>query len=182
MRIKKLLSRFKAGIQLLFLNYFICNIPSWYIRRFLYKTLGMKIGKGSRINMKCTVLNPKGITIGDRTIINEYCYLDGRGGLTIGDDSSISVYSMLITGSHSKSSPTFAYRPGEVVIGSNVWLGSRAIVLDNSTIEDKAIISAGSVFKGTAESNYVYVGNPATKMKCRNLDVSYKQDYHPFFK
>lgn len=181
-KIKKIIAQLRSDIKYLFLNYFVCNIPCWHIRKLFYVMLGMKIGCKSRIHMKCLVLSPERIHIGERTIINEYCFIDGRGGLNIGNDTSISVHSMLITGSHSKSSSTFAYRPGQIIIGNNVWLGSNSIVLDNSILQDKAIISAGSVFKGKAESNFVYVGNPAQKIKCRNLSEDYTQTYKPYFR
>ena len=42
----------------LFVNYFIAYIPVWHLRKLLYLALGMKIGKGSRICMKCTIMSP----------------------------------------------------------------------------------------------------------------------------
>ena len=166
----------------LWLNYIVNNIPSWTIRRLFYKLAGMTIEKGSRIHMKCVVLDPRNIIIGERAVINEYCFLDGRGGLKIGNDASISIYSMLITGTHSKSSETFAYRSGEIIIEDNVWLGARAMVLSPSIIHEKAIISAGSVFKGEAEQNSIYAGNFAIKIGERNLNQKYRQTYSPLFR
>lgn len=181
-RMSVVLHQMLSDLEYIFLNYFVANIPCWHIRKFFYKAFGMSIGKSTRIHMKCIVLAPRRISIGERTVINERCFLDGRGGLQIGNDSSISVFSMLITGSHSKSSPTFAYRPGPIKIGDNVWLGSRAIVLDNSELMDKAIIGAGSVFKGIAEENTVYIGVPAVKANARGLCAAYKQTYKPYFR
>ncbi len=82
------------------INYIIGYIPFWFIRKLLYKVCGMKVGKGSRINMRCHIFDPWGITIGENSIINEYCLLDGRGGLYIGDNCSISMYSIIYTASH----------------------------------------------------------------------------------
>lgn len=166
----------------IFLNYIVNSIPCWHIRKFFYKLVGMKLGKDSRIHMKTVVLMPKRICIGERTIINEGCFIDGRGGLTIGNDVSVSVFSMLITGSHDKSSQTFAYRPGAIVIEDNVWLGARVIVLDNSTVKKFCIIGAGSVFKGTASENSVYAGVPAKKISDRGIDNMYHLTYKPYFR
>ena len=69
-----------------FYNYFVCNIPSWTIRKFFYLCGGMKIGRGSRILMKTVVIKPWRISIGERTYINEFCSLDGRGGIEIGEE------------------------------------------------------------------------------------------------
>ncbi len=64
----------------IFINYFVAGIPCWSIRKMLYKLFGMKIGKGSRINMKCFVIEPWNVKIGENSIINEVCLIDGRGG------------------------------------------------------------------------------------------------------
>ena len=181
-RIKEIFWGVRNDCKYVFINYFVCNIPCWYIRRFFLKLFGMKIGKNSRIHMKCTIVCPKGIEIGDRTIINEYCYLDGRGGLIIGDDSSISIFSMLITGSHDKKSLDFAYVPGKIEIGNNVLLGARAIVLQNSFVNDKVILGAGSVFKGLSEENTVYFGIPAQKARNRGLIDEYHLTYKSYFR
>lgn len=63
----------------LIINYIIAYIPSWTIRKFMYRLFGMKIGNGSRIAMRCVVLGRKGchgIEIGEDNVINEYCLLD----------------------------------------------------------------------------------------------------------
>ncbi len=49
----------------------------------------------------------------------------------------------------------------QVVIGNNVFVGARTIILPGSVIGDNVIIGAGSVVKGTINSNSVYAGNPA---------------------
>ena len=88
------------GISYFFCNYIVAYIPFWKIRKFAYQLLGMKIGKGSRILMRVTILDPSNISLGERVFINEYCYLDGRGGIEIGDDTSVSIYTYINTGQH----------------------------------------------------------------------------------
>ena len=89
------------------INYFISYIPFWTIRKLLYKLCGLKIGRGSRINMRCILFEPWNISIGNNTIINEFCLLDGRGKLSIGDNCSISMYSIIYTASHYSNSIKF---------------------------------------------------------------------------
>ena len=182
----KSLMRFLVGVKLdftyVFLNYFVASLPCWTIRKLFYRAAGMKIGKGSRINMKAMVLSPDRISIGERTIINEYSYIDGRGGLTIGSDVSISVFSMLITGSHDKASEFFAFKSGPITIEDNVWVCSRAIILENSVLKYASIIGANSVFKGITEKGKVYGGNPAKEYTDRNLMNPYQQNYKPYFR
>lgn len=172
----------KYDFKYIFLNRFICTIPSWHIRSFFYKLFGMKIGKGSRIGIGTIVIEPRGIVIGDRTIVNENCHLDGRGKLSIGNDVSISIYSKIITASHVSSSEKFTYYEAPVKIGNNVWLGCGAVILDGSNIEDKCVIGAGCVIKGNTNTNMVYVGNPAKAIKQRNIKGEYEISYHPYFR
>ena len=49
----------------------------------------------------------------------------------------------------------------EVRIGSNVWIGSGAIILPGVTIGDNSIIGAGSVVTKDIPSNVIAFGNPA---------------------
>ena len=44
-------------LQYIFVNYFIAYIPFWAIRKIMYKIFGLKIGKGSRINMRCILMS-----------------------------------------------------------------------------------------------------------------------------
>lgn len=52
-----------------------------------------------------------------------------------------------------------------IVIGDDVFIGMRAIVLPGTTIGDGAVIGAGSVVRGVVEDNAVYAGNPAKKIR-----------------
>lgn len=171
--ILRMMIQLYGDLRWLWLNGIINKIPLWPIRWLFYRICGMKIGRNSRIGLRTTVVYPKGIKIGRGVIINEDCYIDGRGGLEIGDNTSISIYSKIITASHSKSSPTFEYHSNKTIIGENVWVGTGAIILDNSNIEDECVISAGSVFKGTGDKGKVYQGNPAKVCDDRNLQGRY---------
>lgn len=162
-----------GDLRWLWLNGIVNIIPIWPVRWLFYTICGMKIGKNSRIGIRTTIIYPKSIKIGSGVIINEDCYIDGRGGLEIGNNTSISIYSKIITASHSKSSQNFEYHSNKTTIGENVWIGTGAIILDNSDIADECVISAGSVFKGSSNKGKVYQGNPAIVCDDRNLQGRY---------
>lgn len=164
-----------------FYNNFVCYIPSWSIRKVLYRLGGMKIGKHSRICMKTVVIKPWRISIGERTIINEHCHLDGRGGITIGNDSSISIYSILLTGTH--DSNTFGYVEKPITIGDKVWVCAGSIVCPGCELKDKVLIGAGSTLKaGVYSEDYFYSGVPAVFVRKRNAE-NYKQSiWKPWFR
>lgn len=172
----------KYDLKWMILNCVVNRIPSWNIRKFLYKLVGLTIGAGSRIGIGTVVDSPRNIRIGKRSIINEYCHLDGRGGLTIGNDASISIYTKIISASHKLNSSTFEYYPDPVIIGDNVWIGTGGIILNGTILKKNSVVGAGCVFKGVADENGVYVGSPARKIKERRLEKPYHLTYAPFFR
>lgn len=163
-----------AGGLYVLCNYIIANIPSWHVRKLLYRACGMKIGHRSRIMMKTIVTHPWKISIGENSTINEYCYLDGRGGLKIGDNVNIALYSMLITGTHDHGSAHFDYYAEPIFIADDVWVAARTIVLNGSSLERKCVIGAGAVVMPhtVCASNSIYGGVPARRIKDRGLDSS----------
>ncbi len=177
-----ILKRFIDALIYIFLNYFIAYIPSWMIRKFFYKLFGMKIGRKTRIYMKCIVRAPWKIEIDENTVINENCYLDGRGGLKIGKNTSISFFTIIISASHNSTSQKFDYIKSPVIIKDNVWTGARSIILQGTTLEDECILAAGSTLKGATEKGYIYAGIPAKKMKSRNLQGKYIFSPYDFFR
>lgn len=52
-----------------------------------------------------------------------------------------------------------------IIIGNNVWIGSKAIILKGVTIGDGAIIAAGSVVTKEVPSGTIVAGNPAKVIK-----------------
>lgn len=159
-----------ADIIYIFLNYIVANIPIWIVRKTFYILFGMKIGKKSRINMKCVVWSPWKITIGENSIINEYCFLDGRGELIIGDNVSVSIYSILFTASHYLNSETFQTYNKRVEIQDGVWIGARSIILPGTTMEEYSVLGAGSTASKRCLKHGVYSGIPAELIKMREVD------------
>lgn len=56
--VKKVLKMVIREFLHMTLNHIINEIPSWHIRKIFYLLCGMKIGKGTRICMRCSVLAP----------------------------------------------------------------------------------------------------------------------------
>ena len=56
---------------------------------------------------------------------------------------------------------------GDVVIGNDVWIGYRAIILSGVTIGDGAVIAAGAVVTKDVPAYGIVGGNPAKLIKKR---------------
>lgn len=171
-----------GALVYIFLNYFVTNIPCWHIRKLFYVLFGMKIGAGSRLNMKVIVWDPWRIQIGRGTIVNEYAFLDGRGGLKIGDGTSVAMWAVIYSSSHYADSATFEYYTRSTAIGDNCWICARAIVMAGSCIQDRAIIGANSVFKGQAEAGGIYGGVPCQHIRDRKVERNYEHKWVTHFR
>lgn len=85
--------------------------------------------------------------------------------IQIGDNVTIAPDSLIL--SHDGSTQKFVgySRLGKVKIGNNVFIGAKCIILPNTTIGDNTIIGAGSIVKGNVDSDSIYCGIIAKKIK-----------------
>lgn len=178
----KIIKIFIADMLFVFINYFVAYIPIWFIRKIFYKIFGMKIGKKSRINMRCIVWQPWRIKIGRNTIINEKCLLDGRGGLEIDDYVSISYDTIIYTASHKTNSSNFEGFKKRVTIKHGTWIGARTIILPGTIIAENVVIAAGSVVNKVIPPNQIWGGSPSRYIKDRELTEEIKFKDLTFFR
>ena len=148
-----------------------CRIVRRYICRGLFKHAGRNInveqgayfGSGSQISL------------GDNSGIGIDCQL--HGSIQIGNNVLMGPEVMIFTRNHrfdrldipmSEQGNT-ADKP--VVIGDDVWLGARAIVLPGVVIGQGSIIAAGAIVSKPVPDYAIVGGNPARVIRSRR-DVS----------
>ena len=109
----------------------------------------------------------RGMKVGENFYLSNSAEIDAvRPDLiTIGNNSGISTRVKIFTHDASTKKDVGVSKFAEVIIGDNVYIGSGVIILPGTRIGDNVIIGAGAVVKGIVESNSVYVGNPAKKVK-----------------
>ena len=139
--------------------------------RFLRRHLG-SLGPRSGVSFGVRIVSPDHIHIGTETYLPNRSVFDGRGGLTIGDQCLIGFESIIITSTHESADVTVPIRDqglfeAPVVIGNDVWLGCRVIVMPGVTIGDHAIVAAGSVVTKDVPAYGVVGGVPARAIKDR---------------
>ena len=165
-----------------FLWWGIGRVPSHHIRRFFYRTFGMKIGSGSTLHMMGRIYDPRYIKIGDDTIIGEKSTLDGRkqlsnsnGGLEIGNHVDIASEVMIWTSQHDIHSEDFHAIEEKVIIKDYVFIGPRAIILPGITIGKGAIIAAGAIVTKDVGEKEIVGGTPAKLIGQRKVEkLNYK--------
>ncbi len=112
------------------------------------------------------------IRIGQNCTINPYCMIQGNGGVHIGDNSLIASHVCIYSANHRFSDASNPIRAqGEtclgVRIGSDVWIGGGAIILDGVNIGDGAVIAAGAVVTQDVEAKAVIAGVPGRQVALR---------------
>ena len=100
------------------------------------------------------------------------------GLITIGDNVSITADVSILTHDFCSSvfrQKNYDYVPGrsKVVIGNNVYIGQKAMILRGVTIGDNVIIGAGAIVTKDIPSDSVAAGIPA-RVVC-TLDESYRK-------
>ena len=139
-------------------------LPSNFLRIYLLKSLGAKIGKKNFFTRNCKFEFPWKLKIGNNCYFTD-TYLDCRGGnIIIGNNCDISYKSILFTLSHDIKSRNFNIKKGNIIIKNRVWVCARSIVLPDTILNDGSVLSANSVFKGISKKNSLYVGNIAKKV------------------
>lgn len=105
------------------------------------------------------------ITIGKNNWFNNNTVLCAVNNISIGNDCRIGDYVAIYDADFHEINPATRNRSaGEakpVVVGNNVWIGSRAMVLKGVTIGDNSVIAAMSVVNSSIPPNCIAAGIPA---------------------
>lgn len=114
----------------------------------------------------------EGLEIGNNVGIAQNCFIQVRGKVSIGNDVMFGPGVSIFSEDHGFSEISIPMieqaeiRQG-VTIESDVWIGSRAIILDNVTIGKGSIIAAGSVVKTSVPPYSIVVGMPGKVIRSR---------------
>ena len=105
------------------------------------------------------------IEIGNRVFINYGASISAHQRVRIGDGCQLGSYACLMDNDyHCVEDRTRAGESKPIVLGRNVWLGVRVIVLKGVTIGDHAVIGAGSVVNRDVPDYALMVGVPARQI------------------
>lgn len=140
------------------------------------KTLARQFFKGMGTDVKVHKLVHLGagqdIEIGDYSSINIHCRI--ACDTKIGDDVMLGPEVTVLSSSHEFRRSDISMREqGEtvrrpVVIGNDVWIGTRAVILPGVTIGDHAIVGAGAIVTKDVEAWSIVGGNPAKLIRFRD--------------
>lgn len=152
----------------------IGRVPSHWVRRALYRMLGLRIGRQSWVYMGAEVRHPKGIVIGDGSIIGHGAILDGRRHITVGSNVNLSTGVWIWTVQHDPQDADFRDEGGPVTIEDHAWLSCRVVVLPNVCIGEGAVVAAGAVVTKDVPPYTIVGGVPARVIGKRTRELRYR--------
>lgn len=130
-------------------------------------------GDNCRIDPFVTITGE--VRMGNNVHIGVGACIFGTAGVFIGDDCSISPGAKIFTTSYDSETGHLAnpqlkdkkYLSGPVLIGDRCIIGANTVVLPRVTIENDVLVGAQSLVNKDLQSNSIYAGNPARKIKDR---------------
>jgi maltose O-acetyltransferase len=140
-------------------------------RRFCCKRIFASCGSDVNIEHGVDFGIGNEIEIGDRSGIGTNSWL--MGPIKLGEDVMMGPEVMIIAVNHNYSDMSRPMRmqgsraDSPVILGDDVWIGSRAIILPGRRIGNGAIVGAGSVVTRDVPPYSVVAGNPAKIIKYR---------------
>jgi acetyltransferase-like isoleucine patch superfamily enzyme len=105
------------------------------------------------------------VRIGDRTHLDQFCVLSGLGGIDVGAGCAISsgclVYSQANAFAPDAPIVDQPIERAPVTIGDDVLIGAGVTILPGVTVEDHAVVGAGSLVRARVPAWAIVAGVPA---------------------
>ena len=146
------------------------NFGSKKVRAFCGKLILRHCGKN--VNIEKGAQFSSEVSLGDNSGIGVNATISSY--VTIGDDVMMGPECLIYTSNHGMDRldiPMWKQKstdPRPVIIGNDVWIGARVIILPGVHIGEGSVIGAGSVVTKNIEPYSVVAGNPAGLIKKRN--------------
>ncbi|HHJ14078.1 MAG TPA: acyltransferase [Gammaproteobacteria bacterium] len=166
---------------LLFLYYaFFQNIPmqpfpgykaGYLLRRILVKRIIKHCGDGVIVKNRCYFGNGSRLSVGARSQLGQNARL--QGSITIGEDVLMGPDVVIMATSHRFDRLDIPINQQkeddekEVIIGNDVWIGTRVIILPGVKIGAHSIVGAGAVVTRSFPDYSIIGGVPAKLIKSR---------------
>ena len=144
---------------------------SQLFRNFLAKKLIKKFGNDVRVNPKASFGSGRRVEVGNNCNLSSGLIV--IGDLKLGNDVMMGPEVVFISYNHEVSDLEVPMRmqgatdSKPIIVGNDVWIGMRAIVMPGVTIGSHSIVAAGSVVTKDVPDWGIVGGNPAKVIKFR---------------
>ena len=137
----------------------------------IYKWLGANMAYGTSISDDVKIIGDVNyISMGKHAEINSGCFIVAKAPIIIGDHSTLAYQVSILTsaypnGPYNRLSKIYPKMREEVIIGKDVWVGARAVILPGVHIGDYSVVAAGAIVTKDVPSGVLVAGSPATIKK-----------------
>jgi putative colanic acid biosynthesis acetyltransferase WcaF len=135
----------------------------------LLRLFGSKIGQDVRIKPGIHIKYPWKLEIGNYSWLAD-CYIENLDWVRIGENCCISQQAMLMTGNHDYKKKSFDLWVKPITLENGVWIAARAQVGPGVLLQSHSILTMGSIATSNLDAYGIYKGNPAVKIKDRDLN------------
>lgn len=179
---KQRLNRLQRGLRALASTFdprawlHLVKIVNYYNYSHVAPRRRVRFGASPQVSPDVVFSNPDRILIGDRVALGSRCHVwagPAHGHVRIGNDVLFGPEVLVTAASYryNDGSPVTQQPMNEadVVIGDDVWLATRAVVLPGARIGRGAIVAAGAVVRGDVPDFAIVAGSPAKVVGERRL-------------
>jgi maltose O-acetyltransferase len=156
--------------------------PGWkfayWLRYHLVRNIFCYCGKDVIVKTKAYFGTGEKIRVGDRSQIGVNC--KAESDLVLGDDVVMGPDVVIMSSAHAferldipiNRQGGLSQRP--VVIGNDVWIGTRVIIMPGVRIGDQAVIGANTVVTKDVPPRAIFAGSPGKVIRYRGDRLSVK--------
>jgi putative colanic acid biosynthesis acetyltransferase WcaF len=144
-------------------------LPFSSLRIWGLKIFGASIGNNVVIKPGVSVKYPWKLHIGNNCWIGENVWIDNLDEVTLEDNVCISQGALLLCGNHNYKSKAFDLMIAPILIKEGAWIGANCSIAPGIVLESHAVLTMGSTATTHLEAYGIYTGNPAVKVKLRQL-------------
>ena len=148
----------------------LCPFKLSGLKCAVLRTFGAKVGRGVVIKPRVIITFPWKLTLGDHVWLGEECWLLNLAPIVIENNVCISQRAFLCTGNHNYKSPAFDLIVKPIHVEAGAWIGAGAFVGPGVKVGNHAVLAAGSIATNNLEPFGIYQGNPAAKVKQREIN------------
>lgn len=133
-----------------------------YPGRTIYDASKVRIGKGTYGCIDASIFNDNAMLI-----IGNYCSIAEEVKFLVSAEHELDTVSLYPFKARCGAQKAESGSKGNIVVGDDVWIGYRAIILSGVHIGQGAVIAAGSVVTKNVPPYAIVGGNPAKIIKYR---------------
>ncbi|TWU54483.1 Streptogramin A acetyltransferase [Rubripirellula tenax] len=148
------------------------GLPGRTGERARRKFYGFDAPNTSRVLSNVTIYHPENLRIGNHSAISTYCQLNAKSGIEIGNDVLIGPGSFIWSQNHNFTDTKTpvrlqGYSGSRVVIGDDVWIAARCVILPGVHLATGTIVAAGAVVTKSTKPYSIVAGTPAVQVGSR---------------